>query len=677
MLARKTMPSRLRVLPTKTIAPILAGLLPLAAACGSPPPPQPAPAKPPPSKPVVDVKETPPDLSPVEEPKNLVLSGRIAKPSETLRVVSTWAKLPQFDSAMITELLAGDNLGPLVDLDKPIDAAATVLGSGKHMKPAYAISAPLVSFEDAKKQMGGRFKLSSWQNGAMKIEGIGPGGGRGGEDEDDAMGRECVLAPAVGPTNGRLVCGDKGGLEALVPYLTRNASKTPSASDIHLEVRTAGVREQMGLVRSLLQGAAGSFARSSSPASQRELAEAFFGDVADYVGDVDKLALDAQVKEDGAVVTLQTTYGSQVSLLARMATSNADKTGPAPAAFWHLPAETDMAFFARGADPKLLDHPRELLMNVMKDGLKGTDMPEPERNVLVDLATRSFNLATGPSMYAHGFDPAAVEKAYDAVKDKSRHERETAMAPAAVGWHLLELEEPIAKVGPLVKEWAAAYNRPGMQKFIKGKHTEKDAQFAKIASVAAPKGLPAGTVHIEMTIPTGYDYETPPIAPAPPPAAKGPGARPAPPPAPPKPPKRTPRKPVVVHVVAVPDGGRTVLGIGLDVDLLAKRAAQSLLTAPDTDTLKTRAGLEALKDGKVGGAGFVTPRTGLGFYFLEGREPKSAPFPPTSSRTMVPAIVTVTSTGASGAAKGGQSAMSLRVRRETIEDILHVLMKRH
>ncbi|MBL8611011.1 MAG: hypothetical protein JNL38_26955 [Myxococcales bacterium] len=678
------MSSRLAARARTSLSPIAPVLLAtLVAACGGTPPPPPQPPQPPPTKPVAVAKETPPDLSPVEEPKNLLVVGRVAKPSEILRIVSLWGKLPKFDSAMVTELFTSDTVGPLIDLDKPVDGAVAILGAGKHVKPAYAISAPLVSLEDAKKQIGGRFKLSPWQNGAVKIEGLGGGSssGGGGEDEGDDIrggGRECVLAPAVGPTNGRLVCGDKGGLEALVPYLTRTAAKAQSASDLHVELRAAGIRSELPLARSLLQGLSGRATKSSSPTSEREIAEAFFGDVADYLGDVDTLTLDAQVKDEGAVATLQTSYGSQTSLIARIATASPDKAGPAPAAFWHLPADTDIAFFGRGTDPKLLDHPRELLMNVLKDALKGAEMPDAERGVVVDLATRSFTLATGPSMYAHGFDVAAVEKAYDSVKDKSRSERERAMAASSVGWHLVEVEEPIAKVGPVVKEWAAAYNRPAMQKWMKGKHTEKDEQTLKIAQAGVPKGLPAGTVHIELTIPTGFDYESPPVAPAPParPNVKGPAAPPPPPKTPPKP-KRTARKPIVAHVIAVPDGGRTVVAMGIDADLLAKKAAQSLLTAPETDTLKSRAGLEPLKENKINGAGFVTPRTALGFYFLEGRDPSKAPMSASSPRTMVPAIVSVVSSAPGPTAKGGQSTLTIRVRRETVEDIVRARSSRH
>src|SRR5947209_6927369 len=73
----------------------------------------------------------PPDLSPVPEPKTLVASARLAKPSASLAVVHAWTKLPTPGAEQVTELVANKGLGPVVDLDRPIDVAIAVSGESR------------------------------------------------------------------------------------------------------------------------------------------------------------------------------------------------------------------------------------------------------------------------------------------------------------------------------------------------------------------------------------------------------------------------------------------------------------------------------------------------------------------------------------------------------------------
>ncbi|MGH7437205.1 MAG: hypothetical protein ACRENE_16135, partial [Polyangiaceae bacterium] len=69
------------------------------------------------------VQAAPPDVSEVPAPATLVVSGRLARPVASLGVVRGWSQLPMIQAEEIAELLAGPLLGPLVDLDAPIDFA--------------------------------------------------------------------------------------------------------------------------------------------------------------------------------------------------------------------------------------------------------------------------------------------------------------------------------------------------------------------------------------------------------------------------------------------------------------------------------------------------------------------------------------------------------------------------
>ena len=109
----------------------------------------------------------------------------------------------------------------------------------------------------------------------------------------------------------------------------------------------------------------------------------------------------------------------------------------------------------------------------------------------------------------------------------------------------------------------------------------------KMRITAAPAGLPKDTVHLEVSVP--MDDPTP-VAAATPPPVRGQ-----------KPPRRRSqrrsrrrRAPVVVHVLAVPDGSATWLGLVPDGKLPRDEGfAGALSTASDANTLGKTAGVDA------------------------------------------------------------------------------------
>ncbi len=631
-------------------------LLLLLAACGSPKPAEAPVTKAPEvpaERPVAVAVDAPPDLTPAPAPTNMIVVGRIAKPSDIIGTVTDWASLPPFSSAELTEVLTGENTGPLIDLDKPVDGAVVSTGSGRHATPGWAVSAALVSFDEGKKSIGGRFKLAKAGNGVLRIEGL-----KGTEDDD---GRQCVLAPAVGPTNGRLICGDKAGLEALVPWLSRTAPKAPSVgSDIHVELRTSAMKNEMKMVRALVEHEAGKVGRGGNAAAGN-LAQALVADVGDLLGDVETLTLDGDMKPAGMTFRLTTSYQSQTSLIARIATASPEKAGPAPAAFWHLPGDTDMAVFGRGIDPKLTEHPRELLLAALQEELRDSPLPDAERKVLSDVIARSMTLVNAPTMYARGYDLAAVQKGLDGPKE----DRKDAVMQAAIGWHLLETDESPQKVGGIVKDWVGFANRAEIQKLM-SRTPEKAAKKPKVALVAAPKGAPKDTVHVEITVPrSDLDVTAPPTPPPPPPGARK-GAPPVPPPPPPA--KRTPRKPLVFHILSMPDQTRSIVGFGFDGELLSRKMIQSLSTSPDADTLKGREGLEALKNGKMNGAMFVTTRTIASTMAMDGKDPTRALGPAPWS----PAVVMVSAIAPGTDARGGQSTITYTMQKPLFQQMMRM-----
>ena len=658
----------------------------LAVACGSPPPAAPTSNAP---APVASAPKEPPiDTSPVPEPPGLVLLARVKKPDAIVSAVGSWTRLPLPSGAELVRSITDDAVAEVVDLSQPVDAAVSIGLSRRGVDPLAAFSVAVKSYDQAKQKLGEKHRLVAGANGELKVEGLGkktrpgrPSHGRQGpddEDEDEDDGAGCVLAPAA--QGGRLVCGESAALESLVPYLSRTMPREKWASDIHIEVHPEPVRAPLQELRASIPVLARSLMGAQSPAV-RELVDSSLGEMMDIVNDAQKLTIDAQVADSGVIADTRVEFQSNKSLFARVLTT--DRADSPPAAFWHLPGDTDTAFFGRGSDPKLFDHPRELLANLIVEAADQAGMPEAERRAMKDLvADRMLTLFTsGGGIYGKGFDEAAVEKAaanLKAVKPENRagiEEAKRQLLEQVAGWHLYRVSEPVAKVGPVLKDWSAIWNRPAFAKWAQSKAEKGMLPRMRIAPMPAGVTLPKETVHLEITIPR-EDVEEDPSGSA---TMRRPG--PVVPKAPPKAAnaKKIARKPILFHVFAVPDGGATWLGFGLDPKLVAQRAAASLASASDASTLGKTAGIEPLREGKMNAGGIATLRGLLVFAALD-RHGDRSPFALLGSlphKGGAPIVFTGRAEPASATVKGGASVGQVRISRAVIEDIVKLGMSGH
>jgi hypothetical protein len=205
--------------------------------------------------------------------------------------------------------------------------------------------------------------------------------------------------------------------------------------------------------------------------------------------------------------------------------------------------------------------------------------------------------------------------------------------------------------------------------------------------VPTPAGvtLPKDAVHLEIVVPQSDLEEMPP--PPPPrggapratdgrPDQKGP-AQPAAKPGPPPVAKKIPRKPMVLHVIAVPDQGATWLGFGLDAKLLAQKAAAALSSAPEANTLGKSISADAMREVKANGAFFATVRGFLVFTALEHRS--RTPFAMLGAlpnKGSTPMVLTWTAQAPSQAAAAGSGVATFKLPRAAIEDIVKLVMAR-
>lgn len=618
------------------------------------------------------------DLSPVPEPPGLVALGRVRKLEALVSALESWARLPLPNGRELVRSVVDDDVAEVVDLSQPIDAAVRVVTSRRSVEPMAAFAVGVKSFESAKTKLGERHRLVPGDNGELKVEGIFRRSTSGASDPSERATDEgfeeeeeksCVLAhavppPGAGTTAARLVCGQSDALESLVPYLTRTVPRQTWDSDVHVELRPEPVRAPLADLRSAVSILARNL-MGSSPAIGA-LVDALLGEVVDIVNDTQRFSMDARVGDAGIDLMTRLELQSKASVLARAITP--DRADGTPPAFWHLPADTDTAFFARGAaDPALFERPRELIANLLMEATDSAKMPEAERRSVRDLvADRMLSLFTngGLVIYAKGFEHAAVEKALqrraalDENDTPAQAEAEKAIVEQVVGWHLYQVSEPISKVGPILKDWSALWNRPAFVKWAKGTPAGSSLPKMRIAPPPARMGLPKETVHLEISIPRddAVGMRTPN-------ASKKAG----------QPPKQVKPSPVVLHLFAVPDGGATWLAFGLDAKLVAKKAAAALASAPDTSTLGKAPGYEALREAKANGGGMATLRGLLVFTAVDGGEKPRSPFSVLASlpnKGATPITFTSQALAPSDAAKGGGAVAAMHVSRAVIEDVI-------
>jgi hypothetical protein len=629
-----------------------------------------------PSKPLAVASEPPPDVTAVPEPAGLVLVARVAKADAILKTLGAWTRLPLPGGADIVRSVADDSVADVVDLSQPIDGAIALGGSTRDPKPLIAVSVPVKSFDDAKAKLGAKHKLTPGKNGQVVVEGIGRAE-RGPRDDDDEDADLCVLAHAY--SGARLVCGERDATEALAPYLTRTMPRQSWPSELHVEVTLGAVREPLMQVRQALPVLARSMLGTSSPALA-QLVDAGVNELVDVVNDTGRMTLDAELGDEGLKATMRVDFQRAQSLVARLATSNPQRAEAPPSAFWHLPGDSDLAVFGRGSDPKLFDHPKELIGNVALEATEGAGMPEAERKAVRELVVeRMLGLFTGPVVYGKGYDPAAVDRAVAAraaVKPGdlgAKDEAERVLSEQVLGWHLLQVTDPITKVGPMLRDWAQLWGRPAFTKWAKQQASSKMLATMRIAPLPAGVTLPKDTVHLEIVMPRP-DLEEPP-APSGGPSARGGSAKPA--KAPVAKGRKIPRKPLVLHIVAVPDQGGTWLGLGLDGKLLAQKAATALSTAPDTATLGKAAGVGVLRDAKANGAVLATIRGFLVFSALDrrGRSPYAL-LGHLPSKGNTPVVLTFLSQPPSEKAPGGSTVTTLSLTRAAVEDMVKIGMSR-
>jgi hypothetical protein len=577
---------------------------------GSAPAPQ-APAANGSSAPVVVTPPPQVDLSQVPDPPGLVVSGRIGRLNGSFDVVHGWSKLPMPGAEQVTELVTSEAVGPLVDLDQPIDFAVAITGKIPKVDLLAAVSAAVKDPDKTKASLTERYKLVPGANGVIRIQGLGRPKDDGDGDDDGDKGdrrpsgeaeRTCELAPAFGAAATRIVCAwSNRALGELGPWLTRTATRAASAADAHVDLRMSPLKDGLAVGASFLQMQVAQELGADGASPGGEALRAGIGDLLLFAKDTDVLSVDLQLAEPGATMTTTLKLASANSEIARVATAHPERNGPAPDAFWQLPRDADAGGFARGVDDADMAKVMGVVLPVLT-GLLG-DAVTKEAKSVVDAFGKLFSGA--PAVYASGLDVEAVRKALAGAvahaaqpDDAASLEAKHAAKEALIGWHVLERDEPSSRLVAALKDLSVAWSKPAVAAAFRAKNP--DALVPQVRAAPLPKGanLPAGSVQYVFEIPS-----PPPDSPTPPPpASPHDKAKPV--------TKKPPRpKALAFHLIVAPDGQRTWVGLAGDETLAASRLTASM--AGTGDKLGSRGDLGALKQSTLGAGGFVTMR-GLG-----------------------------------------------------------------
>ena len=278
----------------------------------------------------------PPDRSPVAAPANLVFEATINQ-ARFGPDLATSLGLPTPDSQMLTIALLGGNVGPIVDTEQPIFAAAKIVAD-LDTPFSWAVSIPVIAFDIAKERIERAYELVKKLDGSYRLEAK-PTADTSAEVVDSPSPKleytiprkhfTCELAPAA-KSAWRLVCGEnEPSVIALGPYLTRTMPLTEIAGAAKVVFHPDPVR------------AAGWIARAFAEASMS--GDPDFSSYEQWVNDLDQI--EATVGDwKSPRLLIVSRLRSTASKFAEIAIDDTT-LGPPPRAFPAMPRDTKAAVY--------------------------------------------------------------------------------------------------------------------------------------------------------------------------------------------------------------------------------------------------------------------------------------------------------------------------------------------
>ena len=530
------------------------------------------------------------DLSPVPAPAGIFASGRAKSVRATLATLGLSGAENEVATAAIKETLGAHGLrldvdparaATVVALDAPVDFVAAMAGDGPP-DPVVAVAIGLKSLEEAKTALGAtrEFAPGMWAMGGERAKGF------------------CVVAASSGPTPARAVCGpSERDVQALAPYLTRTVTlQNAAGSDANLELDVSSLNARFGKDAAKLATQAPRLAKNElgigDPQWDKAIetgAKGLTDEALAFLGDLDKVRFDVTLSQQGGV-TLEGSmdYKSQNSWMAK--TTAQAIVGAPPPLFFRAPSDADSVGFGTIRDPgdyaPIIKVGKDLVEGGLTKAKVGTDAERKKISALLD-----FPMSKGEQFVTASGTRLITKPA----EGKSISEKMAAFMKNSVGWTLVGSTQKADTVSKWLRDSAAAFNQPGVQKIVK--QELPNAAFT-VKTPAAPAKLGSGAFALELTFPGPRKRQE---MPAPP--MKGGGKKPAPKPA------SESKATFSVYVLVMADGDASWVAFGANKDELVERLLEVKAGAAKEKLLESRADVQGLKQLKVTTGGFITLRS--------------------------------------------------------------------
>lgn len=577
------------------------------AACGGTPPPVDAP------KPAATLAEPggpqapmAPDLSPVSEPRNVVLLARANDPSKSIASIERLVKLSKpirrlIDEAMSSEKAEFVSLNGSFDLAVALDPAS----SDKDPKFLWAVSIPVTSVEatlDRARKDGD--DVRSTTVGAYRLK-----------DKSTF----CDVTPAPGDAPARVVCSDdEEALRELSAWLSRGVTTQPKKSaDLWLRAEAAPLKEKYlpSLHAEADEGIAELMKemRSAPVSLDPELLDVpnILAREAFALGD-DTDSFEMAFTLDGSKPEVRTTmtlgFKSRTSWVTDLVARSAERPDPPPDMFFRLPKEAMTATWSRSADPSTFAGIRRVIHKSATTGLTLLPMiGDADRQAFVGWidAIPSFS-----GMWVSSSGGGAPSKPAPKGKLTAAQAIEQAKETAKqwIPWGVAGGEGDASAMIAWLKQTEVAYGRAfALLKKEAGKNAAKDlALFPTMKIVSNVPGFPKGSVALDVDVkfsskdvwellPQNKFQEQPDGHWGSPEHPKGPEAH----------------GNITLRILVVPeDAGHYWFGYAVDPDLLKKEMLAAQKGAPTSGTLASRSDLAILK-GHRGFGGYLNYGTFL------------------------------------------------------------------
>ncbi len=507
----------------------------------APPTPAPAPLK----------VEQAPDLSPVPAPKDLVLVARAERFEQATTTIARWMNLP-FDIRMLDQL--GPGLSQTLKTDAPIEVAVAMAdGTDVEVSQPYAVFSVGVTSLEAGHQLFEKFERHMEQSSPGVWMTV---------DESPVT---CAVAASVGRAQARVVCGErKIDVQNLLSFATRGLPlQDMGTADVRVELKLAPIRERYGsklkqgkalAVPLILHELGISDARLSRPVT--DILYALGDEVVDVIDDLDRVLIDARLAQSPDRVDVTTTFDftHAHSWVAQAAADAGKHAGPAPASFFELPRDAKMASYMNSQNPKMYEGLVHHMSSLIDGLLAHVNVNSKARD---DLA-RSLDQVNQVRFSGASCGGVPGEGSVDA-------DGKLDLLASYGPWYVCAYDQqPAASITGLFDATSMVFDDRQFRKAF-------DAKAVSLKRQAAAAGMPAGTVAYEfaldseamaknlkklMTADSGKSADS----------------------APKKPTKAGATK---LYIYVVPDGTRTLFGMGTKLSELQTHLQALKKAAPD------------------------------------------------------------------------------------------------